>query len=226
MKLSALNVECQDKKYHAHELSWKRYGVKLKRAFNMLEAIEMLENENFIIIVINSDSISKYLKQIQVIRGITSTPIHAYTSFYSAKNHANAIKYGADFFTSWDENADDFIDMSLAFINKYNVFNNRSKAPLTYLSHKKLAICPRYRMTVLDGMQIRLNKIEFDLLLYLISNKGFVLTYEQIFRHVWGEEYIDNLNSVLWNQMSHLRSKISPKKSSTQFIENVILNPK
>lgn len=39
MKLSALNVERQDKKYHALELSWKKYGVILKRAFKMFEAI-------------------------------------------------------------------------------------------------------------------------------------------------------------------------------------------
>lgn len=130
MKLSALNIEYINEKFHLHKLSWEKHGIELKRAINMFEAIEMLNNENFIIILINSDGISKFLRQLQVIRGVTNSPIHVYTSLYSAKNHANAIKYGADLFASWNENADDFIDMSLALINKYNEFNNRSKANL------------------------------------------------------------------------------------------------
>lgn len=57
------------------------------------------------------------------------------------------------------------------------------------------------------GRDIELTKKEYDLLEYLIRNKGIVLTREQIIEKVWGYEYEGDTN-VVDVYIRYLRSKI------------------
>lgn len=60
---------------------------------------------------------------------------------------------------------------------------------------------------------VGLTKLEYDLLSYLVLNKGRVLTHEQILDAVWGVGYEDNIDYV-HVYMSKLRQKLErdPKK--------------
>ena len=57
------------------------------------------------------------------------------------------------------------------------------------------------------GKPVDLTKKEFDLLKYLMSNKGTVLTREQILEKVWGFEYLGDTN-VVDVYVKYLRDKI------------------
>lgn len=61
----------------------------------------------------------------------------------------------------------------------------------------------------LEGEKIDLTPREFQLLVYLIENKGRVLSKNQIFDAVWGEHYGD-VNTVTVN-IKNLRTKIDPQ---------------
>lgn len=58
-----------------------------------------------------------------------------------------------------------------------------------------------------NGREIALTKIEYDLLLFLITCTGKVLSKEDIFRAVWGSESQDTIK-VVANTLSNLRKKI------------------
>ena len=61
---------------------------------------------------------------------------------------------------------------------------------------------------------VDLTKTEFSLLVYLISNKGIVLTRDQIIEHIWGYDIIDNTN-ILDVYIRYLRQKIDyPQQSN------------
>jgi DNA-binding response OmpR family regulator len=57
------------------------------------------------------------------------------------------------------------------------------------------------------GEQIRLSTTEFELLVYLIRNRGHVLSREQILRAVWGYEYDPGTN-VVDVYVGYLRRKL------------------
>jgi two-component system KDP operon response regulator KdpE len=61
--------------------------------------------------------------------------------------------------------------------------------------------------------EVKLTATEFKLLAYLISHPGRVLTHQNILNHVWGPEYLDNVE-YLRVYMSQLRRKLedNPKK--------------
>lgn len=57
------------------------------------------------------------------------------------------------------------------------------------------------------GANIDLTKIEYDLLLYFISNKNCALTYDNILESVWGENVIV-VQGAIRNTVSSLRKKL------------------
>lgn len=56
------------------------------------------------------------------------------------------------------------------------------------LSLPGLEIYPDRRKIYRDRREINLTTKEYDLLSLLVANKGRVLTYDQIYRKVWGED--------------------------------------
>jgi two-component system KDP operon response regulator KdpE len=58
-----------------------------------------------------------------------------------------------------------------------------------------------------SGQDVKLTATEFKLLAYLVSHSGRVLTHQSILTHVWGIEYMDNVE-YLRVYISQLRKKL------------------
>jgi len=73
---------------------------------------------------------------------------------------------------------------------------------------------------ILDGKEISLTKKEYELLEFLIRNKGIVVSREQIFENVWGINSNSQMRMVDI-QISHLRDKIEQDTKNPQIIKTV-----
>jgi DNA-binding response OmpR family regulator len=71
-----------------------------------------------------------------------------------------------------------------------------------------------------NGDPVELNPKEFELLAYLVSNKGQVMGREQILRKVWGYEYIGNDRTVDVH-MRWLRQKLEDDAENPQHLVTV-----
>ena len=60
-----------------------------------------------------------------------------------------------------------------------------------------------------DGVKTELTAKEYELLVYLIQNKGIALTRENILNNVWGYDYYGDDRTVDW-QIKLLRGKLGP----------------
>ncbi|SFC00644.1 DNA-binding response regulator, OmpR family, contains REC and winged-helix (wHTH) domain [Bacillus sp. OV322] len=76
------------------------------------------------------------------------------------------------------------------------------------------------REVIREGTQIILTPKEYDLLVYLISNKNKIVTRENILINVWGYEYEGETN-VIDVYIRHLRKKIDECFSSPALIQTV-----
>lgn len=76
------------------------------------------------------------------------------------------------------------------------------------------------RNIYVDGQKVEFTTKEYELLLYLIQNKGIVLTREQIMNAVWGYEYFGNDRTVDW-QIKLLRQKLGSSKDKIVTIRKV-----
>ncbi|MGL4761606.1 MAG: response regulator transcription factor [Sarcina sp.] len=64
----------------------------------------------------------------------------------------------------------------------------------------------------LDGNELSLSPKEYDLLLYLTSNKGIALSRDKILDNVWGYDYFGDIRTVDTN-IKRLREKLLHKSS-------------
>jgi len=76
------------------------------------------------------------------------------------------------------------------------------------------------RIVTKNGEPVALSMKEFDLLRYLIENKGRVLTRQQILDHVWGYEYVGETRTVDVH-VRYLRIKVEEDADHPQLIETV-----
>lgn len=100
----------------------------------------------------------------------------------------------------------------------------RIKVVLRRTSHqekeKNFQLNTDVKSLVVDGREISLTKKEYELLEFLIRNKGIVVSREQIFDNVWGINSNSQMRMVDI-QISHLRDKIEQDTKNPQIIKTV-----
>lgn len=72
----------------------------------------------------------------------------------------------------------------------------------------------------LNGTEVTLTPIEFNILCYLCEHKGNVVSSEELFEAVWGEEYLDNNNTVMAH-IARLREKLQEPARKPRYIKTV-----
>lgn len=71
-----------------------------------------------------------------------------------------------------------------------------------------LEIYPDRRKLYRDRREINLTAKEYDLLCLLVANKGRVLTYDQIYQKVWGEDGRGSESNAIGCHIRNLREKL------------------
>ncbi len=58
-------------------------------------------------------------------------------------------------------------------------------------------------MVTVDGNAVTLTFKEFELLCYLMENKGMVLTRDQLLSKIWGYDFDGETRTVVWSISGH-----------------------
>ena len=115
-----------------------------------------------------------------------------------------------------DLGADDYLSkpFHLAELNARikAVIRRRSFEGRAAIEFNEIAIQPTDMTVTVHGTHIELTRKEFDLLLFLISNKNRILTKDAIATHLWGDN-IDETASYdfIYTHIKNLRKKLSEK---------------
>lgn len=80
-----------------------------------------------------------------------------------------------------------------------------------------LEIYPGQRKIYRDRREINLTAKEYEILTLLVANKGRVLTYDQIYQKVWGEEGFGSENNTVGCQVRNLREKLYEAEPDAPF---------
>ena len=75
----------------------------------------------------------------------------------------------------------------------------------------------RKEVTV-DGEPVKLTRIEYNILLFLVQNKGKVFSIEQIYEHIWKEEAYGADNTVTVH-IRHIREKIEIDPKNPKYLK-------
>ena len=153
------------------------------------------------------------------IRKTNSVPVLMLTAKDSEVDKVSGLRLGADDYLTKPFLQNEFIARVQSLIRRYTIFNAKHEE-LETLSFKGLAINRPLRLVNVNNDAIKLTAKEFDLLLFLASNQGQVFTKEQIYNHVWREEYSYDDSNIM-SFISKLRRKIKNAELDLDYIQTI-----
>lgn len=139
------------------------------------------------------------------IRKLNNVPVLMLTAKDSEIDKVSGLRLGADDYLTKPFLIAEFIARVQSLIRRFTVFNNSAEEKII-LSFKGLDIDVSLRSVLINNIPIYLTAKEFDLLYFLASNQGKVLTKEQIYTHVWNNDYSYDDRNIM-SFVSKLRKK-------------------
>jgi DNA-binding response OmpR family regulator len=76
------------------------------------------------------------------------------------------------------------------------------------------------RSVTLDGNELSLTRLEYDLIQHLLLHQGQILTREQMLSQAWGYDFVGDTRAVD-SAIKRLRKKLKAKKPEVVFIETI-----
>ena len=73
----------------------------------------------------------------------------------------------------------------------------------------------------LNEKKLSLTPTEFSILRVLCSNRGRVVSSEELFHEVWGEKYFTNSNNTVMVHIRHMREKMNDNAEHPKYIKTV-----
>lgn len=154
------------------------------------------------------------------IRKESSLPILMFTSKNDSASKVRGLRAGADDYLTKPFDMDELIARILSLIRRYTRFNRQDGAAPSKLSFDGLEIDLENRSITTENGSFELPPKEFDLLLFLAKNQGKILTKQQIYESVWGEEYVYDDSNIM-AIISRLRKKMEANPGNPKYIQTI-----
>ena len=128
------------------------------------------------------------LEVIKKVRSWSNIPIIVVSARSEDQDKVKALDLGADDYLTKPFDMDELIARIVSLIRRYTRFNGQDGTPPQQLDFDGLKIDLENRSITTVNGTFELPPKEFDLLLFCAKNQGKILTKQQIYEEVWGEE--------------------------------------
>lgn len=201
---------------------WQKKGISVRIVSDVGEAAgELSGNTDYLLVIIFSDG-QEYLLSLKIIRGLTKAPVLVVNRQYDSTEKTAAIKAGADEYIKWsDSYLEETVASGLALIRRYTELNQVKRPPSSIISRGDLFINVDYHEVIINLQEMEFPRYEFSLLCLLASSPGRVFTNEQLYREVWGEDYLRDADNGLHSCLNRIRRKLEDAGCTSCRIENI-----
>ena len=104
-------------------------------------------------------------------------------------------------------------------LRRYTLYNGENTSN-NIIEINGLVIDKDKHKCLLYEKEIDLTPMEFEILLYLVENRGKVIPSEELFEKVWKEKYLDSNNTVMVH-IRRIREKLNEDTKHPKFIKTV-----
>lgn len=206
------------------EIHLLSHDFRVKKASNGQEAINILKENDIDLVLLDVmmpelDGIATCEK----IREFSNIPIIMVTAKTTDQDKIKGLSVGADDYVTKPINPLELIARVKAQLRRYNELNNaktEEKEKDSHIEIRNFSIDKNLHKFVIDGEEIKLTPIEFDIVYLLASNAGQVFSADEIFEKVWTEKAYEAANTVMVH-IRRLRNKINDEQRAQRVITTV-----
>jgi len=194
-------------------------GFKALKAANGREAVRMVveEKPDLILLDIMMPEIDGR-ETCRLIRELSEVPVIMMTGkCTSEEDIVSGLCCGADEYLFKPVGNRELLARIKAVLRRSEKAAADKNGKQVVFSNKYLTINVPERKVMVNGKRLKLTPREFRLLALLVENADRIISHQQALEHVWGYEYVDDVDYVRI-YVSHLRQKIEPEPSTPKYI--------
>lgn len=149
-------------------------------------------------------------------------PVIVISAKTAMENRIGVLKGGADDFISKPFDVEEVLARVQAQLRRYKEFSPKTDGEENHivLKYKDLILDPETVTVTVAGNPVQLTAREFKILQLLMSYPKKVFTKENLFTHVWNEEFFGGDNTVNVH-ISNLRAKLAKFHEGEEYIKTV-----
>lgn len=179
-------------------------------AYGGLEGLRLAAENSADCSLIILDVMMPDLDGFQVLRKIrenSNVPVLMLTAKSDEEDKVSGLRLGADDYLTKPFGINELMARINSLIRRYTTLNSVAGSEAASMLFQDMVIDKANRTVTVRNVPAELTGKEFDLLLFLASNKGQVFTKKQIYNQVWKEEYAFDDSNIM-SFISKLRKKI------------------
>ena len=153
------------------------------------------------------------------IRRYSDLPVIFLTAVDDEDSVVNGLELGADDYITKPFNPLELVARVKSQLRRYTTLSSTPSGDAVYEAGG-LVINDELKKVTVDGEEVRLTPIEYNILLLLMKNKGKVFSISQIYEEIWNEEAIGADNTVAVH-IRHIREKIEINPKEPRYLKVV-----
>jgi two-component system response regulator VanR len=158
----------------------------------------------------------------QKIREKHTYPIIMLTAKDEETDKITGLTLGADDYITKPFRPLELVARVKAQLRRYKKYNGGAAADDGgVIVHSGLVININTHEALLNEKPLQLTPTEFSILRILCENKGNVVSSEQLFHKLWGDEYFNKSNNTVTVHIRHLREKMNDTVDDPKYIKTV-----
>lgn len=205
----------------AIEIYLLQEGFEVIKAYDGEDAIVKLQEEEINVLIIDVmmpklDGIRATLQ----IRKESSIPIIILSAKTEDADKILGLNVGADDYMTKPFNPLELVARVKSQLRRYTQLSNQGGQEENVYEVGGLSINDDLKKVIVDGEEVKLTPIEYNILLLLVKNKGKVYSINQIYENIWNEEAIAADNTVAVH-IRHIREKIEINPKEPRYLKVV-----
>ena len=225
MKKNNVLVVDDDKEIvDAIEIYLKNEGINVTKAYDGLEALEVLMENNVQLILMdimmpNMDGLRTTMK----IRQEKNIPIILISAKSEDTDKILGLNMGADDYITKPFNTLELIARVKSQLRRYTVLGNysgKNEENNSIIRSGGLSLNQDTKEVIVDGEVIKLTATELGILKLLLKNQGKVFSIDEIYENVWNEPSYNAENTVAVH-IRRIREKIEINPKEPKYIKVV-----
>jgi len=204
------------------EVYLKNDGYTVYKYYNGTEALQCIEERELDLAILDimlPDVDGFHI--CQKIREKFFYPVIMLTAKVEDGDKIMGLTLGADDYITKPFNPLEVVARVKTQLRRYTRYNVGKEAPQqNELDIRGLQISKDTHKCLLNGKEVPLTPIEFEILWYLCGRRGTVVSSEELFEAVWGEKYLDNNNTVM-THIARLREKMNEPARRPKYIKTI-----
>lgn len=190
--------------------------------YNAADALQCMEQENLDMAIL--DVMLPDMSGFEICRKIREKycyPVIMLTAKGEEVDKITGLTLGADDYITKPFLPLELVARVKAQLRRYKRYNRGMEPDEEVIVHSGLVLNVKTHECTLNEKALSLTPTEFSILKILCRQKGKVVSAEELFHEIWGDEYYSKGNNTITVHIRHLREKMGDSFENPKYIKTV-----